>query len=371
MALKRSFLLLPVLLLFQASWAAAPVAEWKAEVRRLMARESDYPLLVESLQRRFPLLSDNDKAAASLLIGYCQSQTGNAQAELFWMDKYLGEFRAAAVNLTFLPGAVRQKIGDFRLSWQKDFPVLWELSLVPEHGAVDYFDPPAELQLRLQASLPCNFQLLDRDGALLAKGVLGSGVETVSLPAGVGFFRSASHSFRLLLNPRNALERTIEKYFAVVLEYDAPAPAEFDPVAGTLTLAGRALQPEQATETKILSQSTRFDKGLFKKTVLKDLLIGAAFFVVNATLITSTIDHADTSLFAKSSLYGTRRVFTLAGLGFSLSALSKLPKVFQRERKIEEITRDLPGAREANQALERDLALARRQTRVQLAVRAL
>ena len=142
-------------------------------------------------------------------------------------------------------------------------------------------------------------------------------------------------------------------------------------MSGTLTLKGRAPQPEQETETKVISQRTRFDKGLFKKTVLKDLLIGAAFFVVNATLITSTIDSADTSLFAKSSLYGTRRVFNLAGIGFSLSALSKLPKVFKREREIEETTRDLPGAREANQALERDLALARSRIGVKLAVRAL
>ncbi len=371
MAVKRAILFLSALLLFQASWAAAPVPEWKAEARRLMARESDYPLLVESLQRQFPLLSDKDKAAASLLIGYCQSRAGNAQAELFWMNKYLGEFRAAAVNLKFLPGAVQRKVNDFRLSWQKDFPVLWELSLAAEHGAIAYFDPPAELKLRLQASMPCDFQLLARDGALLAKGVLQAGVETVRLPAGGDFFRSASHSYRLLLNPRNAPERAIEKYFSVELEYDIPAEAEFDPAAGTLKLKGREPQPEQETETKVISQRTRFDKGLFKKTVLKDLLIGAAFFVVNATLITSTIDNADTSLFAKSSLTGARRVFNLAGIGFSLSALSKLPKVFQRERVVEEKTRDLPGAREANQALERDLASVRRQIRVQLAVRAL
>lgn len=371
MALKRSILFLSALLLFQASWAAAPAAEWRAEARRLIASESDYPQLIESLQRQFPLLSDKDKAAASLIIGYCQSRTGNAQAELFWMNKYLGDFRAVTVNLAFLPAAVRRKINEFRLSWQKDFPVLWELSLAPEHAAAAYFDPPAELKLRLQASLPCDFQILARDGASLAKGVLAAGMETVRLPAGGDFFRSASHPYRLLLTPRSAPERTIEKYFAVELEYDVPAEAEFDPVSGGLMLKGRAPQQEQETETKVISQHTRFDKGLFKKTVFKDLLIGAAFFVVNATLIRSTIDSADTSLFAKSSLYGTRRVFNLAGIGFSLSALSKLPKVFKRERKIEETTRDLPGAREANQALERDLALARSRIGVKLAVREL
>ncbi|GEM_PF-2260505 len=371
MAVKRSILFLSALLLFQAAWAAAPAAEWKAEARRLIASESDHPRLIESLQGRFPLLSDKDKAAASLIIGYCHSRTGNAQAELFWMNKYLGEFRATEVNLAFLPGPDRRKINDFRLSWRRDFPVLWELSLAPEHTSVAYFDPPAELKLRLQASMPCDFQLLARDGALLAKGVLGAGIETVRLPAGSDFFHSASHPFRLLLTPRGAPERTIEKYFVVELEYDVPAEVEFDPLSGTLALKGRAPQPEQETETKVISQRTRFDKGLFKKTVLKDLLIGAAFFVVNATLITSTIDSADTSLFAKSSLYGTRRVFNLAGIGFSLSALSKLPKVFKRERKTEETTRDLPGARETNQALERDLALARSRIGVKLAVREL
>lgn len=371
MAVKRSILLLSALLLSQASGAAVAAGEWQAEARRLIASESGCPQLIESLQRQFPLLGDKDKAAVSLIIGYCQSRVGNAQAELFWMNKYLGEFRAAAVNLAFLPAAVRGKINNFRLSWQREFPVLWELSLAPEHASAAYFDPPAELKLRLQASMPCDFQLLARDGTLLAKGMLGAGIETVRLPAGGDFLRSASHSFRLLLNPRSAPERTIEKYFAVELAYDVPADVEFDPVSGTLALKGRAPQPEQETETKVISQRIRFDKELFKKTVLKDLLIGAAFFVVNATLITSTIDRADTSLFAKSSLFGTRRVFSLAGIGFSLSALSKLPKAFRRERKIEETRRDLPGAREANQALERDLALARSRIGVRLAVRAL
>ena len=201
MAVKRSILFLSAFLLFQASWAAAPAAEWKAEARRLIASESDFPQLIESLQRQFPLLSDKDKAAASLIIGYCQSRAGNAQAELFWMNKYLGEFRAAAVNLAFLPAAVRRKINDFRLSWQKDFPVLWELALAPEHASVAYFDPPAELKLRLQASMPCDFQLLARDGRLLAKGVLDSGIETVRLPGRRRFFAQCQPPIPVAADP--------------------------------------------------------------------------------------------------------------------------------------------------------------------------
>ncbi|MBN2346208.1 MAG: hypothetical protein JXO51_07430, partial [Candidatus Aminicenantes bacterium] len=98
MAVKRSILFLAALLLLQAAWAA-PEADWQAEARRGMANESDFPSLVESLQKRFPALPDKDRAAVSLIIGYCQSRAGNAQAELFWMNKYLGEFRASAVNL--------------------------------------------------------------------------------------------------------------------------------------------------------------------------------------------------------------------------------------------------------------------------------
>lgn len=370
MVVKRAIPLLAAFFLLPALWAA-PDADWREEARRGMAGENDFPQLIEALQRRFPELPDKDKAAVSLIIGYSQSRVGNAQAELFWMDKYLGEFRAAPVSLAFLPAAVRQKIADFRLSWQREFPVLWELSLAGEDAEIAYFDPPAELRLRLQASLPCDFQLLSREGALLARGTLAARVETVKLPAGPDFVRAASHPYRLLLIPRNAPERTIEKYFAVEAEALVPDEADFDPRSGTLALKGRALQPEQETETKVVSQTTRFDKALFKKTVLKDLLIGAAFFVVNATLVSSTLDSADTSLFAKASLYGTRRAFTLAGVGFSLSALSKLPKVFKRERVVEEKTRDLPEARAANQALQRDLDQLRGRIRLRLAVRAL
>ncbi len=367
---KRSFLLLAAFFLLPALWAA-PEADWREDARRGMAEESDFPRLIEALQRRFPELPDKDKAAVSLIIGYSQSRVGNAQAELFWMDKYLGEFRAAPVSLAFLPAAVRKKIAEFRLSWQREFPVLWELSMAETDAEIAYFDPPAELRLRLQASLPCDFQLLSREGTLLAKGTLGTKVETVALPAGPDFVRTAGHSYRLLLIPRNAPERTIEKYFALEAEAVAPAEAEFDPQSGALALKGRALQPEQETETKVLSQTTRFDKERFKKTVLKDLLIGAAFFVVNATLISSTIDSADASLSAKATLYGTRRVFTLAGVGFSLSALSKLPKVFKRERVVEEKKRDLPEARAANQELQRELEQMRGRIRLRLVVRAL
>lgn len=367
MAKNRWLLLVPAVLLVQALAAA----DWKNEAALRLARETDYPQLIESLQQQFPQLPEKEKAAVSLIVGYCQSRSGSPQAELFWMNKYLGEFRAVAVNLAFLPPVVRQKIQKFRQSWQKDFPVLWELSLAPESAEAAYFSPPSELKLRLQSSLPCDYQLLARDGSPLAKGALGAGTETVKLPLGGDFFKSTSHSFRLLLSPRNAPEKTVEKYFAVDLEYDFPGEADFDPQAGTLKLKGREPKPEQETETRIISQSTRFDKELFKKTVLKDLLIGAAFFVVNATLITSTIDNPDTSLFAKSSLFGTRRVFTLAGIGFSLSALSKLPKLFKREKVVEEKTRELPEARAANQELERDLALARKGVRVKLTVKAI
>jgi len=367
MAKKKWLPLMPALLLALALAAA----DWKGETAARIIREADYPQLVESLQQQFAPLSDKDKAAVSLIVGYCQSRTGNPQAELFWMNKYLGEFRAAAVDLAFLPVAVRQKIQKFRQSWQKDFPVLWELSMAPEQAEVDFFDPPSELKLRLQASLPCDFQLLARDGAPLAKGVLGTSVETVRLPLSADFFKTASHSFRLLLSPRNAPEKTVEKYFAIELEYAFPDDAEFDPQVGALALKGREPKPEQETETRVISQSTRFNKELFKKTVLKDVLIAAAFFVVNATLVTSTIDSPDASLFAKSSLYGTRRVFTLAGLGFSLSALSKLPKLFKREKVVEEKTRDLADVRAANQVLARDLAQARKQVRVKLSVKAI
>ena len=367
MAKKKWLLLVPAVLLVQVLAAA----DWKKEAAVRMAREADYPQLIESLQQQFPLLPDKEKAAVSLIIGYCQSVGGSPQAELFWMNKYLGEFRALAVNLAFLPAVPRQKIQKFRQAWQKDFPVLWELSLAPASAEVAFFSPPSELQLRLQSSLPCDYQLLARDGVSLAKGMLGAGVETVKLPLGPDFFRTAGHSFRLLLNPRSAPEKTVEKYFSVELEYALPDGAEFDPQTGTLKLKGREPRPEQETETRVLSQSTRFDKALFKKTVLKDLLIGAAFFVVNATLITSTIDNPESSLFAKSSLYGTRRVFTLAGIGFSMSALSKLPKLFKREKVVEEKIRELPEARAANQELERDLALVRQGVRVRLAVKAI
>lgn len=367
MAKKKWLLLVPAVLLVQALAAA----DWKNEAALRIAREADYPQLIESLQQQFPQLPAKEKAAVSLIIGFCQSVSGSPQGELFWMNKYLGEFRALAVNLAFLPASARQKIQKFRQSWQKDFPVLWELSLAPGYDEVDFYSPPAELKLRLQSSLPCEYQLLARDGASLAKGMLAAGVETVQLPLGADFFRTPGHSFRLLLSPRNAPEKTVEKYFSVEFEYAFPDGSEFDPQAGTLKLKGREPRPEQETETRVLAQRTRFDKTLFKKTVLKDLLIGAAFFVVNATLITSTIDNPDSSLFGKSSLYGVRRVFTLAGIGFSISALSKLPKLFKRERVVEEKTRELPEARAANQELERDLALARKGVRVMLAVKAI
>jgi len=344
-------------------------ADWQKETAERIAREKEYPLLVESLQKQFPGLTEGEKAAASLIIGYCQSRLDNFQAELFWMKKYLEEFRAADVKIGFIPAVNRQKLLQFRTSWLKDFPVIWELALETAASEFAYFAPPGELKLRLQVSVPCNFQLFGRDGVLLAQGLLGKEVRSVAVPLAADFCRLPSHGFRLLLTLRHAPEKTIEKYFTIELGYLIPEDLTFDPLTAEVKLKGREARPEQETETRVISQSTRFEKDLFKKTVLKDLLIGAAFFVVNATLFSSTIDNPDTSLFAKSSLYGMRRVFTLAGIGFSLSALSKLPKLFKREKVVEEKTRDLPEAHAANQALERDLALARTKVRVKLAVK--
>ena len=344
-------------------------AEWQKETADRIAREKEYPLLVETLQKQFPGLADDEKAAASLIIGYCQSRLENFQAELFWMKKYLEEFRAADVKIGFIPAASRQKILQFKASWQKDFPVIRELALETADSEFAYFDPPGELKLRLQVSVPCDFQLFGRDGISLAQGVLGKEVRSVAVPLAADFCKLPSHGFRLLLTLRHAPEKTIEKYFIIELAYLIPEEVLFDPQRAEVKLKGRAAMPEQETVTRVIAQSTRFEKDLFKKTVLKDLLIGAAFFVVNATLVSSTIDNPDTSLFAKSSLYGMRRVFTLAGVGFSLSALSKLPKLFKRQKVVEEKIRDLPEARAANQALERDLALARTKVRVKPAVK--
>ena len=138
-----------------------------------------------------------------------------------------------------------------------------------------------------------------------------------------------------------------------------------------MKLKGRELQPESKSETIIISQRTHFDKKLFKKTVLKNILIGAAFFVVRSTLLTSTMDNPDTSLSAKSTLYGTRKVFQLAGIGFSLAALSQLPKVIKREKIVEEKIVELPEARAANEELKRDLALNREKITVTLSVQAI
>ncbi|MBN2346182.1 MAG: hypothetical protein JXO51_07300 [Candidatus Aminicenantes bacterium] len=367
MAKKKWLTVGSVFLLF----LSLPAAEWQRETAARILEESGYPQLVESLQRQFPELGRDEQAAVSLIIGYCQSRAGNPQAELFWMNKYLGEFRADDVKLGFLPASARQKIQRFRQSWRKDFPVLWELAPVPEQAEVAFFDPPKELRLRLQASLPCDFQLLARDGAPLARGVLGQDVETVSFPLAPDFFRVASHHFRLLLTLRSAPEKTVEKYFTLELEYVHPPEVLFDPLTAEVRLEGREVQPESRSETRVISQRTRFDKELFKKTVLKELLVGAGFFVVNATLFTSTIDNPDTSLFAKSALFGTRRAFTLAGIAFGLSALRRVPKLFKRERVVEEAVHDLPEAREANEALRRDLEVAARQVRVRLALKAL
>ncbi len=344
-------------------------ADWKKQAAAQAASEKEYPLLIEFLQKEFAGLPDAEKAAVSLLAGYCHSRSQNAQGELFWMKKYLEEFRGVEVDMKFLPPGVRQKVQAFGLSWQRDFPVLWELSPAPEHAEVSFFAPPSVLNLRLQASLPCDFRLFSREGEALAQGVLSRELQAVKVPLAADFFRAASHHFRLLLTLRSAPEKTVEKYFAVELHYVFPENVDFDPARAELKLKGRELQPETRTETRVISRRTRFDKEVFKKSVLKELLIGAGFFVVNATLLTSTIDNPDTSLFAKSALFGTRRVFTLAGVACSLSALSRLPKAFRHEKVVEEKVHDLPEARAANEALRRDLEQARKAIRVKLAVK--
>jgi len=359
---KRAIFFVLVLL------ASRLAADWKEQATAQAASEKEYPLLIEFLQKEFAGLADAEKAAASLLIGFCYSRLHDAQGELSWMKKYLEDFRGVAADLKFLPPGVRRKVQAFGLSWQRDFPVLWELSPAPEHAEVSFFAPPSALNLRLQASLPCDFRLFSRQGEELARGVLEREVQVVKVPLAAGFFSTASHHFRLLLTLRSAPEKSVEKYFAVELRYVFPEQVEFDPAQAELKLKGRELQPETRTETRVISRRTRFDKEVFKKTVLKELLIGAGFFVVNATLLTSTIDNADTSLFAKSALFGTRRAFTLAGVACSLSALSRLPKAFRREKVVEEKAHDLPEARAANEALRRDLEQARRTVRVQLTV---
>jgi hypothetical protein len=346
-------------------------AEWQKETADRIAREKEYPLLVESLQEQFPALTDGEKAAASLIIGYCQSRLNNPQAELSWMKKYLEEFKAVDVKLGFVPAVSRQKILQFRASWQKDFPVIWELAPEAANSEFAYFAPPGEVKLRLQVSIPCHFQLFDREGVLLAQGVLGKEVRSVAVPLTADFCKVPSHAFRLLLTLRHAPEKTIEKYFAIGLGYLYPEDVTFDPLTAEIKLKGRELLPESKSETIVISQRSQFDKKLFKKTVLKNLLIGAAFFVVNSTLLTSAIDNPETSLFAKSALYGTGKTFKLAGIGFSLAALSQLPKVFKREKIIEEKTVDLPEARTANEDLKRDLALSQKKIRVKLSVQAI
>jgi len=346
-------------------------ADWQKETADRIAKEKEYPLLVESLQKQFPGLADGEKAAMSLIIGYCQSRLNNPQAELFWMKKYLEEFKAADVKIGFIPAVSRQKILQFRASWQKDFPVIWELALETADSEFAYFAPAGKLKLRLQVSVPCNFQLFGREGVLLAQGVLGKEVRSVAVPLMADFCKASSHGFRLLLTLRHAPEKTIEKYFAIELQYLFPEDVAFDPFSASLRLKGRELLPESKSETIVISQRTQFDKKLFKKTVLKNILIGAAFFVIRSTLLTSTMDKSETSLFAKSALYGMRKVSSLAGIGFSLAALSQLPKVFKREKIIEEKTVDLPEARAANENLKRDLALIRKKIRVKLLVQAI
>jgi hypothetical protein len=346
-------------------------ADWRQDAAVQIADEKEYPRLAASLQAAYAGLPEREKPVASVLIGYCRSRLNDPQAELSWMKRYLEEFRAAAVDLGFLPPSMRQKVRKFIASWREDFPVFWELALEADGAEFAYVEPPPKLGLRVRLSRPCEFQLLAPDGTPLTAGTLGREARTVDIPLAADFVRVASHPLRLLLTLRRAPEKTVEKYFSIDLEYRVPAGAAFDPVRGEVKLMGREMQPESRTEKRVLSKRTRFDKELFKKTVLRDLLIGAAFFVVDATLLKSTVDNSGTSLYAKSALYGTRRVFQLAGFGFSVSALARLPGLFKREKTVAETTVELPEARTANEALRHDLEQARKGVRVRLSVRAI
>jgi hypothetical protein len=285
------------------------------------------------------------------------------------MKKYLEEFKAADVPIAFIPAGFRQKILQFRSSWQKDFPVIRELALEANSSQIAFFNPPHELKLRVQISVPCNFQLFDSGGNLLAKGALGKDSGVVAFPVEADFFKEVHHNLRLLLTLINTPEKEIEKYFAMDLRYQFPENMTFDPLHADVKMRGRELQPETKTESIVIAQRTVFDKKAFKKSFLKDFLICAAFFIVKATFINSTIDNQDTSLYAKSALYGTRKVFTMGGICFGLKAFSQLPKVFRREKTCEEKTVDLPEIKAANDILRKELALGKEKVMVQLAVK--
>jgi hypothetical protein len=364
MAVKKKLLFFLCLPLFFSLLAA----DWKKETAAQIGLQKNFPLLVQSLQKCFPDLPDDEKAVVCLLIGYCQSKLGNPQAELLWMKKYLEEFKAADVKIGFIAAGPRQKIMQFKGSWQKDFPVIWELALAAKSSLIAYFNPPTELKIQLRMSVPCNFQLFDSKGNLLAKGVLGKEARVVAFPVTADFFREEHHDLRLLLTLSSAPEKEIEKYFAIELRYQFPESMTFDPLNAEVKLKGRELQPETRIETVVLSQRTIFDKKEFKKSFLKDLLISAAFFIVKSTFITSTINNQDTSLYAKSALYGIRKVFTIGGIAFSLKALLQLPKVFKHEKVSEEKTVDLPEIRAANEGLKRELDLGKEKVMVQLSI---
>jgi hypothetical protein len=365
MAVKKKLLSFICLPLFFSLLAA----DWKGEAGVQIGLEKNYPLLVESLQKYFPDLPDNEKAAVCLLLGYCQSRLNNPQAELLWMKKYLEEFKAADVKIGFIAAGRRQKIMQFKSSWQKDFPVIRELALDAKSSQIAYFKPPNELKLRMRMSIPCNFQLFAANGNLLAQGVLDNETRVVAFPVAADFFREAHHNLRLLLTLVNAPEKEIEKYFAIEISYQFPENMTFNPLIAELKMKGWELQPETKTETVVLSQRMIFDKKEFKKSFLKDLLIGAAFFIVRSTFITSNIDNPDTSLYAKSALYGTRKVFAIAGIAFSLKALLQIPKVFRREKISAEKTVDLPEIKTANDNLKQELSLGKEKVMARLTVR--
>ncbi|MCX6558152.1 MAG: hypothetical protein NTW95_12115 [Candidatus Aminicenantes bacterium] len=361
---KKSVIFLGLAMIFSLR-----AVDWKKETAARIAVEKNYPQLVESLQKVFPDLAADDKAVVCLLIGYCQSRLNNPPAELSWMKKYLEQFKAADVKIGFIAVATRQKILQFKASWQRDFPVIRELAMAPASAAIAYFSPPSELKLRLQLSVPCQFQLFAANGDVLAQGVLGEEPRVVAFPVAGDFFRTARHDFRLLLTLVGAPEKEMEKYFAIEMGYQAPENTAFDPLTAELKIKGREFQPEARSETVILSQRTVFDKQEFKKSFLKDLLIGAGFFIVNATFVSSTISNPETSLYAKSALYGMHRVFNIAGIAFSLKALLQLPKVIKREKVTEEKTVALLEAKAANEGLKQELVQAKEKVMVQLSVK--
>ena len=133
-------------------------------------------------------------------------------------------------RLGFVPAAIRQKILHFRASWQKDFPVLWELALAAADSEFAYFSPPGELGCASRFRFPAISNSSAGTERCWPRAVLGRTVRSVAVPLTADFCKAPSHGFRLLLTLRHAPEKTIEKYFAVELEYLFPDDVTFDPL---------------------------------------------------------------------------------------------------------------------------------------------